>query len=501
MIYKPEQVFAMWDTWLYFHDGTHYLFYLHKSAPNKWDGMSVATSTDGVHYQEVGPIVSKRDDAEWLGTGSVWKAGERFVLNFSESRDGVQAIFFAVSDDLLHWDRLGDEYRSDPDPQWYDNTKTGRWDCIWSLPKPDGTGFYGYLTARPWNKTPGIRFDSVGMVESDDGLRWRNHVPPKFEWGDWPQMNIGEVGAIEKVGNQYFLMLGYGEYLLGNRWAAKDLQDTRPGMYTFVSEQPEGPFRPDTEAYRLLVSNGTYFARFYRTPDELLINHHSIEQWRTSIDHVWMAPLKKARVTEDGHMHLAYWRGNESLQGTEIAISLSQAKQCYPVVTPGKWKATDKLLEVDEPASGGVTLMREKFDIDRGIMLEGDISIFPSDRPWAGIGFYVEHEGESTNMFGNARVSGGTGILTQTRGRTEIGKMGSPSSGAFVPLHRFDTGIEPGKRHGFKLLFRRTMLEFYLDEMLVFCHSIEEKASGRLALIHEAGKAIFENIRAWEMSV
>ena len=98
----------MWDTWLYYHEGVHYLYYLHGRAADEWDGISVATSEDGVHFQEFGPIVSKRDDAQWLGTGSVWRAGEKFILNFSESRDGVQAVFFAQSDDLLHWERLGD---------------------------------------------------------------------------------------------------------------------------------------------------------------------------------------------------------------------------------------------------------------------------------------------------------------------------------------------------------------------------------------------------------
>ena len=105
------------------------------SRQRPWAGMSMATSKDGVHYEEVGPVVSKRDDVTWLGTGSVWKTGDRFVLNFSESREGVQAIF-ADLEDLIHRTRLGDELRSDPDPRWYDDTKTGRWDCIWTTAKP-----------------------------------------------------------------------------------------------------------------------------------------------------------------------------------------------------------------------------------------------------------------------------------------------------------------------------------------------------------------------------
>ena len=70
----------MWDTWLYYHDGIHYLYYLHKSAGEVWDGMSVASSTDGVHFEEIGPIIHKRDDAEWLGTGSVWRVKGKFMI-------------------------------------------------------------------------------------------------------------------------------------------------------------------------------------------------------------------------------------------------------------------------------------------------------------------------------------------------------------------------------------------------------------------------------------
>ena len=490
MIYQPKKVAEMWDTWLYQHDGTHYLYYLHKSAGDRWDGMSVASSLDGVHYEEVGPIISKRDDATWLGTGSVWKAGDRFVLNFSESRGGVQAIFFAESEDLIHWKRLGDELRSDPDPRWYDNTKSGRWDCIWVTPKPEGSGMYGYLTARPWSKTPGIPFESVGMVESDDGLHWRAVTPPEFDWGDWPRMNLGEVGAIEKIGEHYYLMLGYGECLLGNRWVWNDLNDTVGGMFCFMSDRPEGPYRPDIEAYRLLVSKGTYFSRFYRTPDEVLVNHHSIELVGDG-PRIWMAPLKKAVVDAGGHLRLGYWTGNEGLKGAAIPIDLSRATRLYPSVDPGSWGARAGRLEVDEPAAGGITLLDGSFDPLRGVVLEGYMTIYPSDRPWAGIGLFIERD---------AAKQGGTGIVMQTRGRTEIGQVDDPARGSFAPRHRFDIGIEPGRRHGFRLLMRRTMIELYLDDKLVLCHSLEQMPTGRLGLVHEAGRALYEDLCGWQMS-
>jgi hypothetical protein len=87
MFYRPAKVAKMWDTWLYHHDGVHYLYYLHETTGARFDGISVATSPDGVRFTEIGSIIEVRDDAEWLGTGSVWEAGGRFVMNSSEQQE------------------------------------------------------------------------------------------------------------------------------------------------------------------------------------------------------------------------------------------------------------------------------------------------------------------------------------------------------------------------------------------------------------------------------
>ena len=78
MLYRPRKSNRMWDTWLYHHDGVHYLYHLHRQHQDRpaftgqRDGITVATSTDGVHYEEVGPVILKEDDATRLGSGSVW---------------------------------------------------------------------------------------------------------------------------------------------------------------------------------------------------------------------------------------------------------------------------------------------------------------------------------------------------------------------------------------------------------------------------------------------
>ena len=55
------------------HDGTYYLYYLAKSR-GQWDNISMARSPDGVHWKEIGRVLSKGRGVTWMGTGSTWKS-------------------------------------------------------------------------------------------------------------------------------------------------------------------------------------------------------------------------------------------------------------------------------------------------------------------------------------------------------------------------------------------------------------------------------------------
>ena len=71
MFYRPTHAATgeMWDTWLYWYEGTYYLYYLARSG-EQWDNISMATSDDGVHWEERGPILHMADGVTWMGTGS-----------------------------------------------------------------------------------------------------------------------------------------------------------------------------------------------------------------------------------------------------------------------------------------------------------------------------------------------------------------------------------------------------------------------------------------------
>jgi hypothetical protein len=452
--------------------------------------MSIAVSEDGVHYQEVGPIIHKREDAVWLGTGSTWKTEQGFVLNFSESRNDVQNIFFAQSNDLLHWQILEDEFRSAPDARWYDDTPKGRWDCIWTIARPGG-GFYGYLTARPWNKIRGMNYESIGMLESDDGLHWSACPPPTIEWGDWPITNVGEVGAIEKINDTYYLMLGYSEQGLGERQISGYEIQTPSGMYLFTAKSPLGPFRPATHAYRLLVSNGTYFTRFYRTPQELLINHHSIEKVSETAK-IWMAPLKSCVIDAAGDLHPGYWLGNESCKGKLLQINFLESSRVYPVDQVEDHLMEERRLQVDEPVSGAIYRMKNELDTNAGAVIEGYVTICPTVGRWGGLGIFLEPEGKPDTAYG---------VMMLTSGITELMHFKHMRYNNCQTMERVNKGIAAEKRHHLRILFRKTMLEIYRDDLLIQCYSMPEKLSGNWGFICESGRAVFEDFKVWNMNL
>ena len=496
MFYKPEKVKEMWDTWLYYHEGTHYLFYLHKSSGKIWDGLSLATSTDGIHYKEIGPIIEKSDDALWLGTGSTWKAGNDFILNYSESRDGVQNIFFAKSKDLINWQKLGDEYRFSPDPKWYDDTKDGRWDCIWTIPKREG-GYFGYLSARPWKCPLG---DSVGMVESSDGINWKAIPPPEFDWGDWPENSLGEVGAIEKIGDYYYLLLNHIEYNTSDNIQENKLS-TRLGMHVFISDSPRGPFRPQKKAYRLLTGPRMmgYFTRFYKTDKEMLLCHHWIEN-HSGKDIIWMAPLKKAIIDKNECLRMGYWVGNEKAKGKEISIDLALSERIYPPRVGQNAVATRDSYIAEELHGGRVILLKRNFDIQKGIILEGSMKIESINKHCGGIGIFIEEEKEKLQ---------GTAIVARTEGKTEIGplKVSFIHDQSYLGLSSFNPddivegSIIADKDNAFRLILRGAMVEFYIDDVLIQCHSLPVMPTGRIGLVFESGRVCFKNFKMWEMNI
>lgn len=494
MIYEPGTGGKMWDTFAYYHEGVHYLCYLHTTptAKRRYDGLMMATSTDGVHWNEHGEIIHKRDDAECLGGQAIWRTEDKFILNFSECRGGVQAIFFAESDDLLQWTRLGDEYRFDADARWYKTDKSARWDGIWAIHREDGS-YIGYLTAVP----KGGRLDaqtSVGCSVSEDGVRWHAAPPPEL---DRASLRDFEVAAIERIGDHYWMIMGGYENKLGSRPPSESWPQAR-GIYIFRADRPEGPFHSDSSNWHLLTSptghTMTYFARFYPTPNGMLLTHHSIPETR-GCGGVRMAPLKKAVVTPENHLVLHYWEGNEALKGEQITLDCSRAAPIPRNRRTCEWAGKGYRLEIYQPNTGAVIGLKNRFDIDRGLVLEGGVTVRETGDRWSSGGFFIET---------HPRHLVGTAILMETRAQVQIGNLFLKGYGGVPDFWSIDlkhADLRANQRIGFRLLLRGGMLELYLDDVLIQCYSLPKKPSGRIGFIAESGTAVFEDIGAWKMSL
>jgi hypothetical protein len=434
MFYHPAHAATgkMWDTWLYFHEGKYYLYYLAMTG-DQFDNISMATSSDGVNWEEMGPILQKSDEVTWMGTGSIWKSpispGEgRYQMNYSEWTGPRQTIFFADSNDLIHWRRLGKRHEFVQDDRWY--APLGRWDCIWTIPRPGG-GVYGYWTATPKPETAG-RF---GFGQSLDGVRWEALPPPRVDG-----VGEGEVGAIEKIGDRYFMMFGSGGR-----------------MVTLKSEKAGGPFQAAVKN-QVLLGGHTYFSRFFPTPDGLLANHHSIAR----DGQVYMGLLKQALVDQEGVLRLYWWKGNDRL----------------------KSQRTGAKIRIPDISTETALMLENKFDILKGLVLEGSIQLPPTVYT-ARRGFYIEYEPDH-----------GMAVLFDNQGRAEIHLVNE--SGAISKLElTVDRELSYQNPAQFRLVLQHSLAEFYLDHVLIECFSLPTLATGRIGLIRGENPHSISNLFAW----
>jgi len=435
MFYKArsKQTGNMWDTWLFHHGGTNYLYYLANSQ-GPWNNISMAVSPDGVHWTEQGRILRKGMDVTWMGTGSTWQSPRfeqdgDFHMNFSEWKGPRQTIFFAKSKDLLHWTRLGNEYEFVQDERWYE--KNGRWDCIWTIPRPGG-GLYGYWTASPKAATGG-RF---GFGETLDGITWKALPPPKVSG-----VGEGEVGAIEEIGDKYYMMFGTGGLML-----------------TLVADRAEGPFAPAGKNPRLLAGH-TYFARFLPTPDGVLVNHHSIAR----DGQVYFGTLKTAVVDNEGTLRLGWWKGNEKLKQEAIEV---------------------KLPALPAEAVPTVVMLASKFDASGGLVMEGAFKL-PASKEAQPVGLFLAQGDDS-----------GTAILVHANGSVELGPMRADSSG-FKAEQSVDREWKFNPVVRFRLLLKGSLLELYLDDLLMQCYSLPQNSSGRIGVILAGDPSAVTALKAW----
>ena len=458
LFFRPVKTGKMWDTWMYYHNNSFYLYYLNAKDTLQsgvgniiYDGIGLAISRDGVSWEEKGIVLSKSDSAKGMGTGSVWelkskKGAEKYIMNFSESRGndstGQQCIFFASSDNLVHWTRL--EKRFIPDSSLYKINKglESRWDCIYSITKPGG-GRYGYWTANPKDLQPGL-----GFGETSNGLDWAALPPPVIDWEGQDKLPLIEVGAVEQINGKYYAMMASYIRYNGHR-----------GMFTLESDSPKGPFRPSKKNFKLLTSppdcSFTYFNRFFRYKGEVLVNHQTLGH----NDEVYFGLLKKAMIDKEGTLRLGYWPGNERLKGKKIELETIVINK-------------DSL----------ISFLSKPLETDNGVILEGD---FPTLR-----------SNEKSALYIKCETNKGIAVFLKANGQVEFSEHGEEDVN-FIVNDKIDRQMKFSSTPHFKLFLKQSLLELYIDNILIQCYTLPDKATGEIGIVSEF--AYIKNLAAWEV--
>jgi hypothetical protein len=59
--------------------------------------------------------------------------------------------------------------------------------------------------------------------------------------------------------------------------------------------------------------------------------------------------------------------------------------------------------------------------------------------------------------------------------------------------------MDVGPTATFRLLLKHSLLEFYLNDILIECYSLPDWATGRIGLIHGGPKPSVRILKAWQL--
>ena len=90
----------------------------------------------------------------------------------------------------------------------------------------------------------------------------------------------------------------------------------------------------------------------------------------------------------------------------------------------------------------------------------------------------------------------GTAILISANGTARLGPIRADGT-SFKPEKQVDRQWPFGRTARFRLLLKHSLLEFYLDDLLIECYSMPQWAGGRVGVVRGESRQPVEDLRAW----
>lgn len=497
MLFKPTKT-MLWDTFILPHDGKFYLYYL-SLEHRAWDGYGLAISDDLVHWEDRGVFLQADPTVSGMGSGSVWRASDRWILNYSYGNGGSQRIYFAESDDLIDWRPLPREIECAPDPRWYECTREttstcARWDNIWAVPQEDGS-FLGFVVACGQGGPAGAN-GVVGMVSSPDGVHWQAEPPVSLPCG----MVWAEASCYFRIEDRHYLLVGSNTCLGARFDPVYSPCGKAGGMYVMIADDIRGPYRFVQGDPLLLGARNappnwvyipTYYARVMEWEGQFLLYHHWLP--RANFVDAWLGTVKVLREDAPGRLSLHYWPGNEALKG-KCLFNLAQAGEPaapYPQAHPiGAWKAEDGTLTGTSGATSLAYFPLEGAYAD-GVVIEAEITVHAGA---AGLFFGSEQHGAEN-------VYDGIACLLNARGLYEFGRViGSVAGPTFFAENAIERPVLIGRRATWRLLLRSEFVEMYVDDALVQCYGFSTPPVMNIGFFLEMGEMTVQEMRVYAFS-
>ena len=212
----------VWDSWPFTDEaGKHHLFHL-KAPRSLLDPqlrhsnprIGHAVSTDWRNWDILPDALAPTTTSEsWddltTWTGSVVRGPDRYHLFYTGGSRAqgymVQRIGRADSDDLIHWERFGDQPLVTADSRWYESVDgcTGHeqhWRDPWVYADPSGNGWHMLITARLPGSERGRGV--VAHATSTDLTVWTVQ-PPLTKPGPFDQLEVVQTVTVD--GKHYLL--------------------------------------------------------------------------------------------------------------------------------------------------------------------------------------------------------------------------------------------------------------------------------------------------------
>lgn len=191
-LYKPKGQKAH-DFWYARSGGTYYAFYLQRpdDAPHSATAVGEATSTDLLHWTEIGQVLTADPKAAWcnqrIATGSTWRGHDHWLMLFTAHGGTGGNVGLAQSDDLGQWTIVGpatidyQDHVVPDDPYWQrQGLKAGEKFAYriaadpYVLPDLIDGWFYMVANCQVVGR-PSNQRGCVGLWRSRDGKTWEDN--------------------------------------------------------------------------------------------------------------------------------------------------------------------------------------------------------------------------------------------------------------------------------------------------------------------------------------